>query len=292
MFERYEGETRKVPFTYSYTSPAVLSGTALTDLTNVYTVLVSKINANSANKITAYLMYKVAYTVGTSTGNVRTLPAIGTTATSAAASQTLQIAGCTVTSGTFYGDNAAGVMYVYNPTGTLTSASQIWTCTETDCLFTTAAIPTVQGIVIVDDACYYPYNPSMRRGPALVGQSGFVSAHTEEYSTASTGVFGRDGVVSQGIGTRMLQDIPYFNADKTDYSQGYPSFILNANPVSGTTYTRVDITVATGQVEKVLEGNTVPSQFVYTIWIEEDSGLTNHAAFLAALATCTGVTPA
>lgn len=292
MFERYEGETKKVPSTYSYTAPAVLSGTAQTDRDNVYTVLAAKINATSANQVTAYVLYKVAYTAGESTGNLRTYPVIGTTATSAAASQTVKIAGLTITSGTFHGDNAAGTMYVYAPTGTLTAASQVWTCTETDCLFTTAAIPVIQGLVIVDDAGYYPYNPSMRRGPAWIGQDGWSYAHVTEVTTGASAVYGRAGVISQGIGSRLFQDIPYFNADKTDYSQGSPAFILNENPVTTKTYTRLDITVAPGQVEKVLEGNLAPSQFIYTLWIEEDSGLTNHATFLTALAAATGVTPA
>ena len=291
IFEHYEGETRKVPFTYSYTAPAVLSGVAATDLTNVYTVLAAKINAHSENHVTAYLMYAVAYTLGTSTGDAATNFTIGTLVTQQTSGATAYVAGCSITSGTFFGDNAAGIVYLYNITGTWSSASKTITAASTTEIATTNAALTCQGLVIVDTAGYYPYNPGTRRGPSWLGCDGFVSAAPVVPNTATATKYGLEGVIARGIGSRMAQDIPYFNADKTDYSQGDPSFILNASPDITKTYTRVDITMKTGQVENPLEGNTMNAQFIYTVWIQEDSGLTNHDAFLAGLATITGITP-
>lgn len=294
MFERYEGETKKVPVNYSYTAPAVLSGVAATDLTNVYTVLAAKINASTTNTVTAYLMYKVAFTGGTDSGSTTTKMTPGETLTQETSGITMKVAGHTISSGTFVGDNAAGTIYLYDfsAIGSWSTASKTLTGGTSTLVVTTNAALTCQGLVILDDAGYYPYNPSVRRGPSWVGQDGWNSAHVKQIDTTAATMYGRAGVISVGIGSRLFQDLPYFNADKTDYSQGNPGFILNANPDVTKTYTRVDIHLAPGQVEQVLEGNQVISQFVYTIWIEEDGGLTNNAAFLAALAATTGKTPA
>ena len=230
--EKYEGRTKGIDV-YSYTSPAVLSGTAQTDLDNVMTVLCNKVN-NRTNHITAYLMYKVAYTGATSTGDVALNFTPGDTLTQQTSGATAQVAGCVITSGTFAADNAAGTIYLYNIVGTWTSASKTLTATSTTEICTTAAALTIQGLVIVDDAGYYPSVPTNRRGPSsFYVANGFTAAKFEVgVSTATTAatVAGRSPVLGIGRGARLLQDVPQFNVDKTDFSTGNPSFVLNDTP--------------------------------------------------------------
>jgi hypothetical protein len=291
--ERHEGGNKPLsPF--AYTSPAVLSGTAQTDLNNVYTVLVTKINSKVNKSFTAYLMYKVAFTVGTSTGNVRTLPVVGSTATSAAAAQTVKIAGCVVTSGTFYGDDAAGTMYVYAPAGTLTAASQIWTCTETDCLFTTAAIPVINGIAIVDTAGYYPAFPGIRHGiSAWKLSDGFVTATAPAPAsgTSAVSVYGKAGVYSVGDGTTLLAETGVFNPDKTDTVTGSAEMVTSAAFVAGKTYTRYDFFVNSNPPSNRVADQSANSNIVYTLYLD-NVDTSNVTEFDTAIAGLTGVTPA
>ena len=77
-----EYETSKRELTkYAYTSPTALTGDADTDRLNVYTALVSKINAFAGNNCTAYLVHEFDFTAGTDTAD--SVPTIGATYTQA-----------------------------------------------------------------------------------------------------------------------------------------------------------------------------------------------------------------
>ena len=64
----YESAKRPVA-QHSYTAAATLSGTAATDRANVYTALISKINAYAGNNATAYALMYQPFTLGTSAGD-------------------------------------------------------------------------------------------------------------------------------------------------------------------------------------------------------------------------------
>ena len=297
QMERQEG-AKSMLQTYAYTSPAVLSGNAATDRANVYTVLAAKIN-DRTNFVTAYLMYKVAFTLGSSTGDAKKTFVVGTQVTQSGSSVTAYVAAVEITSGTFAGDDAAGSIYLYNFSDVASwdaTAQTLTGVTQTTEHVHTAAAVVVQGIVIRDDAGYYPSNPSVRRGPSTVmTANGFTAAHVDVgvlTTTTEANAIGLAGVVSMGQGAHLLTDVPNMNVDKTDYASGDPSFQLNAVPDATKTYTQLNIHVKPDQVREVLEGNELPGSFIYTLWIQEDGGLTNHATFLTALATATGVTPA
>lgn len=296
--ERYEGAATPLQ-PYAYTSPAVLSGNAQTDRNNVYTVLNSKINARN-NHVTSYLMYVVAFTTGGSVGGAHKNFVIGEVVTQETSFATAQVAACVITSGTMADGNAAGNIYLYNITGTWSAAAKYIEGADgagkTNCKVTTNAALAIQGLVIVDDAGYYPSNPSMRRGPSSVITSyGFTLAHFDVgVSTATTEAtkIGLTGVISRGIGAHLLTDVPTFNADKTDYASGDASFVVNAAPVSGTNYTQLNIHISSNAVWSSLVPAEFGDQYILVLYIQEDSGLTNHALFLTALAYATGVTPA
>jgi hypothetical protein len=197
-----------------------------------------------------------------------------------------------ITSGTFAADSAAGTIYLYNIVGTWSTASKTLTATSTTEIVTTNAALVIQGLVVQDDAGYYPANPSVRKGPSFaMAVEGFSAAHFDiGVATATTNatVIGIAGVVAQGIGSRMYNDLPYMNADKTDYSQGDPGFALNAVPDTTKKYSQYNIHVTSNAAWDALTGNQYGSDFVYVLYAEEDSGLTNNATFETALVGATG----
>lgn len=290
--EKYEGKAKGLDI-YSYTSPAVLSGTAQTDLDNVMTVLVNRINAR-ANHITAYLMYKVAFTLGTSTGDVALNFTPGDTLTQQTSGAKVKVAACKITAGTMAGDNAAGTIYLYDLVGTWSNAAKTLTATSTTEICTTNADLVIQGITVVDDAGYYPAHPTNRRGPSAYYVShGFTSAKFEcgvSTPTTKADVAGLAGVISCGIGSRLLQDVPTFNADNTDYIAGEAAFILNDTPDATKNYTRLQINIGQRAIDTPLNGDVEYNDNAYILWIQEDAGLTNHATFLTAIAAATGAT--
>ena len=90
--EKYEGAKTGLG-RHAYTTPHVLTGNPATDRYNVYYALMNKINEFEGNRVTAYLIHAVAYTLGGSgttttnfskTAGVNLMPygATGTQATS------------------------------------------------------------------------------------------------------------------------------------------------------------------------------------------------------------------
>ena len=289
---RYEG-SNTLPISISYTSPAVLSGTPQTDMVNVYTVLVNKMNARVGKTWTAYLMLKVAFTTGSSVGDLVKNLTIGETLTQATSLATAKVAGVVISTGTFYGDNAAGFLYLYNVNANWSATSYVSTGGTSAAVVTTAAIPVVQGMTIVDDAGYYAPFPSTRKGiNAWKLENGFTSAvvNTGE-STATTfaRVVGANGVYPIGTAAEILAKIGVFNIDRTDTVSGSAEMVLNAFPVTGRTYTRYNIYVNTlPPVQRVADIQGAGGM-IYTLWVDDNGG-TNLAAFETALTAVTGVT--
>ena len=295
--DKYEGRTIKEPFVYAYTSPAASGGVAV-DRLNVYSALNNKINNHLTNKVTSYLMYEVAFTGGTSAGDAALNFTIGETVTQETSGITAKVAGCWITGGTMAGDDAAGFVYLYDfsaiaswDTGTKTLTGGTSALVVTGTAITTAN--AIMGLVITDDAGYYPANPGSRKGPSWIGVGEtFTVAHVDVgVLTATTNAIalGRDGVVSEGIGTRMLTDVPAFTVDKQDYVSGDPAFYTNEVPVAGTLYTRYDIHLNAPAVFDSYKGKAETAGVVYTLWASETNG-TNLTALETAFTEAIGVT--
>lgn len=293
--EKYMSQHRE-PSVYAYTAPAILSGTAATDRLNVYTVLMNKINADSINNCAAYLMYKVAFTTGSTA-----LPQIGETVTQETSGVTAKIAAVEVTSGNFTANNAAGTIWLYDfsAIGSWSAASKTLTGGTSTAVVTTNAALTHTGLVVVDDSGYFPASPAQRKGANSVQLTqGFATAKVDVgQRTADTTLLvggtgllrGRKAVYSNGIGTEMLTHIPAFHADKQDYVSGDAELILNAAPVAGKTYTLFRIVINGFPIKEVLTGWSENGEYVYELYADE-SDSTNLTNFETALESALGVT--
>lgn len=289
--ETYEGQTRGM-FRYAYTSPTILSGNAETDRANVYATLVTKINNHVDNKVTAYALYKVAFTSGATA-----LPVVGETVTQTTSNVTAKIAAVEITSGNFNGGTAAGTIWLYNfsAVASWSAASKTLTGTSTAVVTTNAALTTGAGIAILDDAGYYGAAPNSKRGPSWVScPEGFATAHVEIGTATAvittTGILaGRAAVISQGIGTRMLLDVPTFTPSKEVLVSGNAGFILNMAPIAGYTYTTVIMVVDEAPSDTNITGYGKQAPVNYIVWVSEGDG-TNLTNFLSELATALGVT--
>lgn len=286
----YESMRRK-PMKYSYTSAAALSGTASTDRYNVYYALVNKINAVAENFVTAYGLTVADYTLGTSTGDAATNFVVGEIVTQETSSCTAQVAACTITSGTFAGDNAAGKIYLYNLssysswletaktlTAAGTAAATTLTPATTNCVVTVTNATTLhyQGIVTLDDAGYF-----INKGRGGVNRvaltAGFATA------TATTIIAGQYAI---GIGSEMLQRLPIFDIGNQAVISGTLEYDFQGGvlPVSGQTYEKIVIEVKDGD-EDALDGRKVETLKHYILWFNDSSHADYTHDLLTALDT-------
>jgi hypothetical protein len=282
---------RRNPMRYSATSAAALSGTASTDRYNVYYSLVGKINAVAENNVTAYGLTKATYTLGTSTGDAATNFVVGETVTQETSTLTAQVAACSIATGTFAADNAAGDIWLYNLsayTGWLetaktltaagTAAATTLTAATTNCVVTVTNATTLhyQGIVTVDDAGYFI--AKQRGGVNRVAVvAGFATA------TATSIINGQYAI---GIGSEMLQRLPVFDIGNQAVISGTLEYDFQAGvlPVSGQTYERIVIEVKDGD-EDALDGRKVETLKHYILWFNDSSHADYTHDLLTALDT-------
>lgn len=274
----YEGFSQG-PQIYAYTSAATLSGTASTDRYNVYYALASKINAYAGNNVTAYGLTVADYTLGTSVGDVDTNFVVGEIVTQETSGCTAQVAACTITAGTFAGDDAAGKIYLYNLSSytswlttlkTLTAAGHVAavgdvTPATSNCVVSVTNATTLhyQGLVIVDDAGYF-ISSKYRGGISRVGlTAGFTTA------TASVILAGRYAI---GCGTNMLARRPVFDMSGQQIIAG--DIELNFNngdvPVAGQFYEKIILEVKDGD-EDSLGFDKVESLKYYVLYFNASS---------------------
>jgi hypothetical protein len=277
---------RQHPIIHAYTSAATLSGTAATDRATVYNALVSKINSYANNNVSASALSYVAYTLGTSTGNAATNFIIGETVTQETSGITAKVALCTVVTGTFYDDNAAGHLWLYDISAVASwdAGTKTWTAAgtvagvSTNCVVTGTAASQIHstGLAIVDDAGYF-ISKIGRGGANYVGiRSGFAT---------DTVVVGRAAVYSIGIGTTMLAQKPLYDHAKQDLLSGDMEFEFQDGnlPVAGATYRKYIIVTKDGDEDSV-GASLEESLTEHILYAQEDSGLTNLGTFHSALA--------
>lgn len=287
----YEGK-QQGPQVYAYTSAAVLSGNAYTDRTNVYTALVDKINAYAGNNCVAYGLTRAEYTGGTSAGDAATNFVVGEIVTQETSTLTAQVAACSISSGTFAADNAAGTIWLYNLstyTGWLetaktltaagTAAATTLTPATTNCVVTVTNATTYhyQGIVVVDDSGYFTSTKSRGGINRVSRTAGFTVA------TATAIIAGQYSI---GIGTDMLAQMPIFDetgqvlmSGKLEYN-----FANGSLPVAGQTYERFVIQTVEGD-EEALGADKVDVIREYILWFNDASHADHTHDLITALTT-------
>jgi hypothetical protein len=317
---KYESKLQQ-PARYAIKAPTVLSGTAATDRANIFTILQDKINADPFNKVTAAVMHKIAYTLGTTTKgvtgsttvsplvNVTTVDKVrvGAPGVQETSAITMNVAAITVTSGTITGGDAAGFIWVYGVSDLTSWNTGVKTLTFTDAVLdeniivTTNAAPTeAQGLVITDDAGYFSEIPN-RLGASLVKLYG-------DWDIINGSVTGAEVSIdclskyARGKGTDLTAKVPVYGTCGHDefisgdaWMEKYKSSVL----FSATNYATVLIekmgkTSMSGMLD---ERGDVPS--LYQIFVENDTP--NGAAhpsfdadtilFIDELGTAIGCTP-
>jgi hypothetical protein len=279
--DTYEGQKQET-YQYAYTTPAVLSGNAETDRLALYTQLVNKINAHTANKVTAYLAYKVAFT----TGSVA-LPQIGEIVTQETSTLKLKIARLDCHTSDFTATSAEGEVWLYDPTDhaitTWESGAKTLTGATSGCtMATAAALTTGAGIVIVDDAGYYAARPNSKRGPSYVGMTdGWTVATLESiYNQTASVAVGTDGpytlvglapIISRGIGSRLVEDSPVFGPDGVTLVTGEAHMETTGTFDATHTYSTLILEVNNEPSDTNITGYTKRAPVYYVVYLDESN---------------------
>lgn len=251
--DKYESY-RSFPVAHAYTSPAVLSGNAYTDRTNVYTALVNKANSYANNNVTAYGITVADYTLGGSVGDAAAGFIIGENVEQETSGETAKVAKYTITSGTFATDNAAGKIWLYDISdhaawlttakkltadGTVAATTLLRGSTNLIITVTNATTYHYQGIALVDEAGYFTSSIA-RPGANWVGATQGWSTSVAEVAISS--------VYSMGIGSVMAQLVPRYDYSKQDAITGFLEYeLVNNDSFDITkTYKKYVITMADG----------------------------------------------
>lgn len=288
-------------FKFNYTAPVVLTGTAGTDRYNMYAALAAKINAYAAPKCEAFILYKIPFTLGTtSTGTVGTTtasPLVTSTTTNKVrggsagvqetSAVTMNIAAIEITSavGTSLATNdAEGNIWVYNISDTASWNTGIKTLTFTDavnsenivvtanCALTTATI-LGQGMVIVDDAGYSAFEELDR----TMANEVFL---TSGFQTAEVAV-ARDPYYSTGSGAVLLALTPQLNREGNDVITGDMGYYVDGGPFDATkVYGTFKIRLKIEADADSYAGMTKQNEIIHTLWAHDDLGVSTNLADL------------
>ena len=272
------------PKIFAYTSAATLSGTAATDRAVVYRALRDRINAASGVHCTAYTLTYAAFTIGTSSDDSATNFIVGELVTQETSTLTARVAKCTITSGTFAANSAAGHIWLYNlstETGWLTSAVTLTAAgtvagVSTNCVVTQTNATTVQatGLAIVDAAGYFT-SALGRGGKNFVGL-------TQGFATDAP-VVARAAEYAMGIGSVMAALKPVFDDSKQDLIAGSLEYDFQAGTLADTTktYTKCVITVRDGSPDT--NGTVQQAEYEQILYVDyADADLGNFKTALTA----------
>jgi len=274
------GSERPKTSTYSYTSPAALSGSASTDRYNVYAALISKINAYAGNNVYASRTILVPFTLGDDGSGTELNFLVGETVTQATSSVTASVGRSIINSGTMAGGDAAGFLYLYDISSytTLdTGTDRTWTGGTTTCVATgtAAGIKVNAGITIIDDANYFT-SDKHRGGVTQIFQDGF----DEDVITVT-----RDGEYADGIGSVLNSLYPVYTRDKRDVVSGEDKWhSVYDTPNAAKVYTKCVITFKGGvpETQAGVQGDIYQE---YILYADESNGtnLTNLKSALSGM---------
>ena len=246
--------------------------------TLVYSALVDKVNSYAGNNATALLLFEKAYTLGGATGNET--PIVGEVATETTSAATARIMSWTITSGTFAGGDAAGMVWMALLTGTLSAITKTWAYGASSTLSGTDAPLLGQGIAIEDNAGYFISN---------LGRPGLNWVALTQGFTTDTAVVGLAGAYALGIGSVMAALKPTYDHSKQEVvNHGLLEYEFTRGDTvdAAKEYTKIVITVQDGD-QDAMDYQNVHINKQYIIYADESNG-TNLTNLLSALATASG----
>lgn len=265
--------TPNTPKVFAYTASSTLSGNAVTDRQVVYRALRDKINAYSGAHVTAHTLTYLTYTGGTSTDDAASNFIIGEIVTQQTSGCTARVAKCTISSGSFAADNAAGAIWLYdlssesswlNTAVTLSAAGTV-AGVSTNCVITQAANSIVHavGLAIVDNPGYF-ISSLGRGGKSYVGL-------TQGFSVA-TAVVARQAEYAMGIGSVMAALKPAYDHSKQDLIAGSLEYEFQDGMLADTskTYTKAVITVKGDSLDN--NGIIVEGEKEYILYLDHSDG--------------------
>ena len=274
--DKYESH-HQPPAVHAY-STGVAIPAADAARTLVYSALVDKVNAYAGNNAAALLLFEKAYTLGGATGNET--PIVGEVATETTSAATARIMSWTITSGTFAGGDAAGMVWMALLTGTLSAITKTWAYGASSTLSGTDAPLLGQGIAIEDDAGYFISN---------LGRPGINWVALTQGFTTDTAVVGLAGAYALGIGSVMAQLKPVYDHSKQEVvNHGLLEYEFTRGDLvdAAKLYTKVVITVQDGDQDAIdFQSVHIDKQFI--CYADESNG-TNLTNFLSAIGTAAG----
>lgn len=272
--DKYESHEQP-PAVHAY-STGVTIPAADAARTLVYSALVDKVNSYAGNNATALLLFEKAYTAGGLTG--LETPIVGETATETTSAATARIMSWTITSGTFAGGDAAGVVWMALLTGTLSAVTKTWTYgSSSSTLSGTDAALLGQGIAIEDNAGYFISN---------LGRPGINWVALTQGFVTDSAVVALAGVYALGIGSVMAQLKPVYDHSKQEVvNHGLLEYEFTRGDVvdAAKSYTKIVLTIRGGDVDAI-DYQSVDIDHQIIIYADESNG-TNLTNLLSAIGT-------
>jgi hypothetical protein len=256
---RREGAQTPIDF-FSATAPALLSGNAAQDKHNIYIALAKKINQTPSAHATAGSVITIAHaaTVGTFIFNE-----VVTGGTSGAKGYLVL--------------DAAGVLTIANYFGDFISGETITGQTSGATALTTAPPTIGLGLRITDTGLYFSsYTKGFLQGPNTVLATRGWGSLDLVITTA--------GVISRGIGTRLVDDVPKLELLSSNLAQGLFSFPTTEAIIAANNYTEYIVVDYINNVPNdAAAGTTVAARRVQVLYVNE--GAPGYAAFQAVMLT-------
>ena len=255
---RREGAQNQLTY-FGYTAPAVLTGVAATDKYNAYFSIAYKINHTSSARANAGSEVSIA--VGTITGTYAQYEVV-IGGTSGAMGYFISGATSPLIIAVFYGQFVSGEVITGQTSGATSTSS---------------AGPTLGlGLAIIDIGNYMSaYTKGFFQGPNTVLVTAGFAATDLTITTA--------GVISQGIGSRLVDDVPQLELLSPNLRQGLFSFPTMQNVIATATYTFYAVRDNIPVLDNASAGTDVGAFRTQVFYANEQA--TNYAAFVTAMAT-------
>ena len=265
--------TPKGPIVFAYTSSASLSGNAVTDRAIVYRALRDRINNYAGANCTAYTLTVADFTLGTSAGDVDTNFVVGETVTQETSALTARVAKCTITSGTFAADTAAGKIWLFALSNedtwlttlkTLTAAAHV-AGVSSNCVVSVTNATTIHacGLAVLDNAGYFTSSFG-RGGVNYVGVTQGFATDSVEIAIA--------GQYPMGIGSHMATRRPVYDESKQNLISGNLEYEFQNNDLADAAKTYDKCVIVVKGTSKDNDGMLVEGEREYILYIDHADG--------------------
>ena len=261
--DKYESQKRG-SIVHAYTSSVTIDADAAVNRLNAYTALVTNINADVRNNVTAYLLTVHDYTLGTQAGGSADNFTAGEVVTQAGSAETARVAKCLISESTMVADTAKGKIWVFD-----ISDTAAWTDTAvvltggTSLIEVTQTVTTqvdAQGIVLEDDAGYFI---------SSISRSGFNWVGATDGWLITTAEVTLTPVYAENIGSVMAQLVPRYDQSKQQVISGFLEYELQDGDAFDTakTYRKYVFTLKDGD-ENALSAEEEYSEFEIVLYVD------------------------